>query len=114
MKDRLRSFRRLVSVLALALTLICSFAYFAPANSLRAVAAQNTPLSGSFGFLINESFFMRPNNNGTAVLGVMNFDGAGNVSGPYTIQIGADRDSGRDEVRRSGKRDHVLHIRRPR
>jgi len=84
-----RSFSRLVSVLVLTLTLICSFAYFAPGNSLRGVSAQSTSLNGSFGFLVNESSFMRPNNNGTAVLGVMNFDGAGNVTGPYTYEVDA-------------------------
>src|SRR5262249_6553976 len=44
------------------------------------------------GFLINDSSFMKPNNNGTAVLGVMNFAGAGNVTGSLTYQIGALRD----------------------
>src|SRR6267142_1366870 len=92
MKDRARSFPRLVCLLVLTLTLTFSFAYFAPGNSLRAVAAQSTSLNGSFGFLITESFFMRPNNNGTAILGVMNFDGAGNVTGGFTFQTGALRD----------------------
>jgi hypothetical protein len=89
MKDYTRSFPRLVSVLVLTLTLLCSFAYFAPGNSLRAVSAQSTSPNGSFGFLLNDSYFMRPNNNGGAILGVMNFDGAGSVTGSYTYQIGA-------------------------
>jgi len=75
-----RSFSRLVSMLVLTLTLTC------------AGFAQSTSLSGSFGFLVNESYFMRPNNNGTAILGVMNFDGAGNVTGGFTFQTGALRD----------------------
>jgi hypothetical protein len=78
MKIQTRSISRLASVLVLTLTLLSSFA-----------SAQSLLPSGSFGFLINVSYFMRPNNNGQAILGVMNFDGAGNVTGPYTYQIGA-------------------------
>jgi hypothetical protein len=66
MKDYTRSFPRPVSALLLTLTLLCSLA-----------AAQSSSLSGSFGFLLNHS-------GGLAVLGVMNFDGAGNVTGSYT------------------------------
>jgi hypothetical protein len=55
MKICMRSLPRVVSVLVLTLTLICSFAYLAPGNGFRAVAAQSAPPSGSFGFLINAS-----------------------------------------------------------
>ena len=89
MKDPSRSFLRVLSVPVLTLALICGFAYFAPANSLRAVAAQSMSPSGSFGFLINASYTPSSNKQGTAILGVMNFDGAGNVSGPYTYEVGA-------------------------
>lgn len=89
MKDHARQVTSLVFVPVLTLTLICSFAYLTPGNRLCAVAAQNTSLNGSLGFLINASYFMRPNDNGQGILGVMNFDGAGNVTGPYTFQIGA-------------------------
>ena len=68
MKDYTRSFPRLVSVLVLTLTLFCSWA-----------DAQSNSLSGSFGFLLNHS-------GGLAVVGVMNFDGAGNVTGSYTAR----------------------------
>ena len=68
MKDHTRLFPRLGSVLVLTLTLLCSSA-----------AAQSNSLSGSFGFLLNHS-------GGLAVLGVMNFDGAGNVTGTYTAR----------------------------
>jgi hypothetical protein len=88
MKDHARSLPRLVSVLVLTLTLMCSFAYFAPGNSLRAVSAQSTPPSGSFGFLINTWLSTGSSDHGAAVLGVMNFDKAGNVTGPYTFEIG--------------------------
>jgi hypothetical protein len=66
MKNYTRSFPRLASALVLALTLFCSLA-----------SAQSNSLSGSFGFLLDHS-------GGLAILGVMNFDGAGNVTGSYT------------------------------
>jgi hypothetical protein len=71
MKDHTRSISRLVSVLVLTLTLLCSFAH-----------AQSTPPSGSFGFLLNA--YSADASGGFALLGVMNFDGAGNVTGSYT------------------------------
>jgi hypothetical protein len=89
MKDHKRSFSRLVSMLVLTLTLVCSFAYFAPGNGLRAVAAQSTPPSGSFGFLVNAWLAPQNSDSGTAFLGVMNFDGAGNVTGSLTFQRGS-------------------------
>jgi hypothetical protein len=85
-------FPRLVSTLVLTLTLICSFAYFAPASSLRVVSAQSKPPSGSFGFLLNSSVAQTSTDGGTAILGVMKFDGAGNVTGSYNVQLG-DSDS---------------------
>jgi hypothetical protein len=89
MKDRARSFPRLVSVPVLTLTLICSFAYFAPGNMLRAVSAQSTLPSGSFGFLLNSWLAPTTNDSGTAILGLMNLDGAGNVTGPVIFQRGS-------------------------
>jgi hypothetical protein len=73
--------KKLVSLPVLSLTLIYCFALFAPRN----LAAQ----SGSYGFLINQSHTDATGQNGTALLGVMNFDGTGNVSGPYTLKAGA-------------------------
>ena len=80
---------RLVSVPALTLMLICGFAYFAPGKGLPAAAAQSTSLSGSFGFLINNSLSQSDGQQGFATLGMMNFDGAGSVTGSYTFQSGA-------------------------
>jgi hypothetical protein len=74
MKDYTRSFPRLVSALVLTLTLLCSFA-----------AAQSNSLSGSFGFLLS-SYPVDPSGGGLALLGLMNFDGAGNVTGSYTAR----------------------------
>src|ERR1700719_1223523 len=88
MKDRVRSLLRLVSVSVLTLTLICSYAYFTPGNRLCAVSAQSTPPSGSFGFLLNTWNAPQTNDSGTGVLGVMNFDGAGNVTGPLIFERG--------------------------
>ena len=89
MNDHTRMFPRLVSVLVLTLTLIGSYAYLTPENRLRAVSAQSTSLSGSFGFLINESYSDPSNQNGFAILGVINFDGAGKVAGSYTAEAGS-------------------------
>ena len=86
MKDHTRSFPRLVSVLVLTLVLICSFAYFAPGNRLLAVAAQSTSPSGSFGFVAGVSQLDSSGDNGAAFLGLINFDGAGNVTGSATIR----------------------------
>jgi hypothetical protein len=89
MKDHARQVTSLVFVPLLSLTLMCSFAFFAPAHSLRAVSAQSKPLSGSFGYLISSSVSPTSTDGGMAILGVMNFDGASNVTGSYNVQIGA-------------------------
>ena len=52
-----------------------------------AAAAQSTPPSGSFGFLITDFVIDTGDNNGGAVLGLLNFDGSGTVSGTYTLQV---------------------------
>jgi hypothetical protein len=88
MKDDARSISRLVSVPVLTFMLICSFAYFAR-GELLGVSAQNTSPSGPFGFLINTQASFPANDRGLMILGVMNFDGAGNVTGPYTAHISA-------------------------
>ena len=77
MKNHVRFRSQLVSALVLML---------APG----AVSAQSMPPSGSFGFLINASFTNPLTNSGFGILGVMNFDGAGNVAGTYTVELGAD------------------------
>jgi hypothetical protein len=52
-------------------------------------AQGSTSLTGSFGFLINSWLAPQTSDSGTAILGVMNFDGAGNVTGPFTFQRGS-------------------------
>src|SRR5262245_59683360 len=90
MQDHIRSFLRLASVPLLTFTVMCSIAYLAPGDRLRTVAAQSTAPSGSFGFLIYSSFNPASvNPTRLAVLGVMNFDGVGNVTGPYTYEVDA-------------------------
>ena len=74
MKNHKRSFPRLVSVLVLTLTLICT------------VAAQSTSPSGSYGFVVNAFQIDSNGANGGAVLGVINFDGAGNATGTATLK----------------------------
>src|SRR5579864_7003797 len=66
-----RWFSRLAPVSILALTLLGGVA-----------SAQSNSLSGSFGFLLN--FYGA--SGGLAFLGVMNFDGAGNVTGTATTR----------------------------
>jgi hypothetical protein len=73
-KNYSRSFSRLAAVLVLTLTL------------LRAVAAQSTSPSGSYGYLLTASYSDPSKTNGSALLGVMNFDGTGNVTGSYTSE----------------------------
>ena len=52
-------------------------------------SAQVTSPSGAYGFQASLWTNDPADNNGTALLGVMNFDGAGNLSGTYTFQDGA-------------------------
>jgi hypothetical protein len=75
MKNHTRSFPRLASVLVLTITLQWSFA-----------AAQSTSPSGSYGFVINAFQIDSNGANGGALVGVMNFDGAGNVTGTATLR----------------------------
>lgn len=82
MNDQPRKRSRVISVLVLTLTLVSGYAYFAPGSRLRAVAAQNASPSGSFGFVANAYQMDSGGQNGLALVGIMNFDGAGNVSGP--------------------------------
>ena len=46
-------------------------------------------LNGSFGFLINVGLSPQSTDTGTAILGVINYDGAGNVTGSYTFERGS-------------------------
>lgn len=71
--------KNLTPVLVLALTV-----------GLGCADAQSTPPSGSFGFLVNASFSFADNQQGFAILGLMNWDGAGNVTGSYTAEQGVD------------------------
>ena len=84
MKDHARQVMSLVFVPVLTFTLMDSFAYLAPGNRLRAVAAQSTSPSSSYGFVVGSSQIDSVGDNGAAFLGVINFDGAGNVIGTAT------------------------------
>jgi hypothetical protein len=53
------------------------------------VAAQVAPPVGPYGFVLNATFSDPSTQGGGAILGLMNFDGAGNVSGPYTLELGS-------------------------
>jgi hypothetical protein len=76
MKIRAQWFSRLATVLLLPLALVCT------------LSAQSSSPNGSFGFLINDAVAPTSTDSGAAVLGVINFDGAGNATGTYNFQIG--------------------------
>src|SRR5579871_3438197 len=69
---------RLVYILLPILTLTGNFA-----------CAQGTSPTGAYGFQAGLLTNDPANQNGGALLGVINFDGAGNASGTYTLQNGA-------------------------
>ena len=66
---------------------LAQLAAFSLACSLSQLSAQTMPPSGSFGFLISSTYANPTPNNGWAALGLMNFDGAGNISGTYNAQF---------------------------
>ncbi len=56
---------------------------------LSGLASAQSSLSGSFGFLLSASYPDPSSNSGLALLGIMNFDGAGNVTGSALAVAGA-------------------------
>ena len=76
--------RRSASVPLLAFVLALCFAYLTPANKLSSASAQVTSPNGSYGILVNQWKDANSNNVG-ALLGLFNFDGAGNITGSYTF-----------------------------
>ncbi len=57
--------------------------------SIGGLNAQTIAPTGSFGFLLGTSFSDPTNQGGAALLGLMNFDGAGHVKGPFTLEFGS-------------------------
>jgi len=51
--------------------------------------AQRVSPLGPYSFVLNASYSNPSNQGGLGLLGVMNFDGIGNVSGPYTLELGS-------------------------
>lgn len=80
MTTRIRIFPRIAPLFILGLP--CTFC-------VGTVSAQPVLPNGSYGFLISATFNTPADNTGGAILGTLNFDGAGNVSGTYTFQQGA-------------------------
>ena len=77
LKRYARPFSRLASIFILALAM----AGTAP--------AQVAPPVGPYGFVLNAALSESAQPQaGAAILGLMTFDGAGNVSGPYTLELG--------------------------
>jgi len=62
-----------LSTLALVIGLVC----FLPGHGLHNASAQSNSTAGSYSYLWTEA-------NGTAVVGVLVFDGASNITGSYT------------------------------
>lgn len=82
MKTRSSVLRLSAPVLTLGLAV--SFAYLTPANKLWSASAQVTSPNGSYGILVDQW----KDSNSTSLsgfLGVLNFDGAGNITGTYTL-----------------------------
>src|SRR2546430_5975901 len=75
MKDCKPSFPRLLSGGVITFTLL-----------LRAAIGQSTAPSGTYGFVANAYQIDSSGQNAGALMGLMNFDGAGNVSGTFTIK----------------------------
>ena len=76
-KFHAQAFSRLVFILVFAL---------AVAGTL---AAQGTSPVGPYGFVLNGTYSDASIQGGVAVMGQMNFDGVGSVSGSYTFEIGS-------------------------
>ena len=74
-----RILRLAASVPVLTPVLALWFVYLIPAQ------AQSTAPVGSFGILLNQWKSADANSSPGALLGVLNFDGSGNVTGSYTI-----------------------------
>src|SRR5437879_4247569 len=78
MRIRARSYALWLSA-SLALALNGGFVY----------GQTNTAISGSYGFLIGQSFSLTDGQKGLAFVGVMNLDGAGGATATSTAQNGA-------------------------
>jgi hypothetical protein len=79
---------------AQAVSCLASILVFALAMAGKA-AAQVAPQVGPYGFVLNATYStdispdtLPPPGNGAGMWGVMNFDGAGNVSGHYALELG--------------------------
>src|SRR5262249_55656763 len=72
-----RSFSRLAAVLVLALAMAGT------------ASGQVAPPVGPYGFVLNARFVHPGLEGGVAMLGLMNFDGAGNVGGSFDLEFGS-------------------------
>ncbi|HYL34559.1 MAG TPA: hypothetical protein VEV17_01455 [Bryobacteraceae bacterium] len=84
MKTRRSVLRLSASAPVLTLGLALCFAYLTPANKFSSASAQVTSPVGSYGVLLTQ--WQNSSANATlGLLGVLNFDGAGNITGSYTV-----------------------------
>jgi hypothetical protein len=77
MKSHAKSFSRLAFMLVLALA------------TAGTASAQVAPPVGPYGFVLNARAVHPGLEGGVALLGLMTFDGAGNVSGPFNLELGS-------------------------
>jgi hypothetical protein len=54
---------------------------------ISSLSAQSKMPSGTYGALFTVQFMDQDDNNGGAILALLNLDGAGNITGTYTIQV---------------------------
>ena len=72
-------------VMMMTATLLIGVALWLPGLRSRRVAAQSAGLTGSYGFSATAAYTGGNNSNPLAIVGVITFDGAGNVTGSETV-----------------------------
>lgn len=79
LKFHARSFSRLASLLFLLIL----------AHAMAGTTAAQTPPVGPYGFVLNATFSDPSTQGGVAMLGLIDFDGAGNLTGHYDLELGS-------------------------
>ncbi len=70
-------------------TIISTFVLLFIALAISGTVAAQTLPAGPYGFVINSTYSDPATQGGTAILGLMDFNGDGKVSGPYTLEMGS-------------------------
>jgi hypothetical protein len=77
--------KKLNRVLTMTAALLIGLALWLPALRSRWVAAQGVGLTGSYGFTATASYSGASNSGTLALVGVLTFDGSGNLNGSETV-----------------------------